>query len=132
MSFDFFLQELHQRVTEKVNAVNAHKRVMTVAIAAVLAAIVFFAVKTNIARGPAVGAYVPAGNPTQSAGSAAVPNGGSQNEAAGRTKTLRRIENVAAILGIAVLTSGGMIIYDKKKKNRVEALPVLRSEEETH
>ena len=92
----------------------------------------FFAVKTNLARSPAVVTSAPGNNIEQSTGSAAQPNGGNQTETAMQPKTLKRIENVASILGIAVLTSGGMIIYYQKKKNRVAPLPVLRSEEETH
>ena len=132
MSFNFLLQELHQRVTEKTKAAKAHRGIITIVIAAVLVTIVFFAVKTNLAQSPAAETTAPTSNITQSTGSAAQPNGGNQNETAMRAKTLKHIENVASILGIAVLTSGGMIIYYKKKKNRVEPLPVLRSEEETH
>ena len=132
MSFNFLLQELHQRVTEKIKVAKTHRRIMTIMIAAVLVTIVFFAVKTNLAQSPAGGASAPASSTTQSTGSAAQPNGGNQTEAAMQTKTLKRIENVASILGFAVLTSGGMIIYYRKKRNRVEPLPVLRSEEETH
>ena len=132
MSFSFLLQELHQRVTEKIKTAKAHRRIMTIMIAAVLVTIVFFAVKTNLGQSPAVGTSTPASNTMQSTGSAAQPNGGNQTETAMQTKTLKRIENVASILGIAVLTSGGMIIYYQKKKNRVAPLPVLRSEGETH
>ncbi len=132
MSFSFLLQELHQRVTEKIKTAKAHRRIMTIMIAAVLVTIVFFAVKTNLGQSPAVGTSTPASNTMQSTGSAAQPNGGNQTETAMQTKTLKRIENVASILGIAVLTSGGMIIYYRKKKNRIEPLPVLRSEEATH
>ena len=132
MSFSFLLQELHQRVIEKIKAVKAHRRIMTVVIVAVLVTIVFFAVKTNIARSTAVVTSAPANNITQSAGSAAQPNGGNLTETTKQTKTLKRIENVALILGVAILTSGSMIIYYKKKKNRVKALPVLRSEEGMH
>ena len=132
MSFSFLLQELHQQAVEKKKAAKAHRGIMTVVIAAALVTIVFFAVKTNLARSPAVGTSVPTSNITQNAGSAVQPNGGNQTETAMRAKTLKRIENVASILGIAVLTSGGMIIYYKKKKDRVEPLPVLRSEGETH
>jgi LPXTG-motif cell wall-anchored protein len=132
MSFNFLLQELHLKTAEKIKTVKVHRGIITVVIAAVLVTIVFFAVKTNLARSPAAGTTAPTSNITQSTGSAAQPNGGNQTETAMRAKTLKRIENVASILGIAVLTSGGMIIYYKKKKNRVEPLPVLRSEEETH
>lgn len=118
MSFSFLLQELHQKAAEKIKAAKVHRGIMTVVIAAALVTIAFFAVKTNLARSPAVGV--------------AQPNGCNQTETAMQAKTLKRIENVASILGIAVLTSGGMIIYYQKKKNRVAPLPVLRSEGETH
>lgn len=122
MLFSFLLQELHQKAAEKINAVKAHRGTMTIVVAAALVTIAFFAVKTNLARSPAVGISAPASNITQSAGSAAQPNGGNQTETAMRAKTLKRIENVAPILGIAVLTSGGMIIYYRKKKNHVEEI----------
>lgn len=132
MSFSFLLQELHQKAAEKIKAAKAHHKIMAVIIAAVLVTIVFFAVKTNLARSPATGTSAPASEISQNAGSTAQPNGGNQTETAMQPKTLKRIENVASILGIAVLTSGGMIIYYQKKKNRVAPLPVLRSEGETH
>jgi len=132
MSFSFLLQELHQKAAEKIKEAKAHRRIMAVVIAAALVMIAFFAFKTNLARSPAVGTSAPASNIEQNAGSADQPNGGNQTETAMQAKTLKRIENVASILGIAVLTSGGMIIYYQKKKNRVAPLPVLRSEGETH
>lgn len=132
MSFSFLLQELHQKAAEKIKAAKVHRGIMTVVIVAALVTIAFFAVKTNLARSPAVGTSAPASNIAQNAGSVAQPNGCNQTETAMQAKTLKRIENVASILGIAVLTSGGMIIYYQKKKNRVAPLPVLRSEGETH
>jgi len=132
MPFSFLLQELHQKAAEKIKAAKAHRRIIAVVIVAALVTIAFFAVKTNLARSPAVGTSEPTSNIMQSAGNAAQPNGGNQTETAMQAKTLKRIENVASILGIAVLTSGGMIIYYQKKKKRVAPLPVLRSEEETH
>jgi inosine-uridine nucleoside N-ribohydrolase len=50
MSFSFLLQELHQKAVEKKKAAKAHRGIMTVVIAAALVTIVFFAVKTNLAR----------------------------------------------------------------------------------
>ncbi|CAB1248439.1 conserved protein of unknown function [Ruminococcaceae bacterium BL-4] len=132
MPFSFLLQELHQKAAEKIKAAKAHRRIIAVVIVAALVTIAFFTIKTNLARSSEVGNSAPASNIMQSAGNAAQPNGGNQTETAMQAKTLKRIENVASILGIAVLTSGGMIIYYQKKKKRVAPLPVLRSEEETH
>lgn len=131
MSFSFLLQELHQKAAEKIKAAKAHRKIMAVVIAAVLVTIVFFVIKANTAQSPAAVTAAPASGTAQSVQSAAL-SGRNQSETARQTKTLKRIENVASILGIAVLTSGGMIIYYQKKKNRVAPLPVLRSEGDTH
>jgi hypothetical protein len=132
MPFSFLLQELHRKAAEKIKAAKAHRGIITIVIAAILVTIVFFAVKANLAQNPAGRTLTPVSSTTQSDESTTIPNGGNQNETAMQAKTLKRIENVASILGIAVLTSGGMTVYYRKKKNRVKPLPVLRSEEETH
>lgn len=132
MPFSFLLQELHQKAAEKIKAAKAHRRIIAVVIVAALVTIAFFTVKTNLAQNPAGRTLTPVSSTTQSDESTTIPNGGNQNETAMQAKTLKRIENVASILGIAVLTSGGIIIYYQKKKKRVAPLPVLRSEEETH
>ncbi len=129
MSFSFLLQELHQRITEKA---KAHRAVATIIIAGILVTIIFFAVKTNLARSTAGVAKTSNRSTMQSGESMAIPNGGNQNETAMQAKTLKRIENVASILGIAVLTSGCITIYYRKRKKHIHPLPVLKSGGKTH
>ena len=132
MPFSFLLQELHQKAAEKIKAAKAHRRIIAVVIVAALVTIAFFTVKTNLARSSEVGNSAPASNIMQSAGNAAQPNGGNQTETAMQAKTLKRIENVASILGIAVLTSGCITIYCRKRKKHIHPLPVLKSGGKTH
>jgi hypothetical protein len=132
MSLSFLLQELHQKAAEKIKEAAAHRRIMAIVIAAALVIIAFFAVKTNFARSPAVGASAPASNIAQNIGSVNQPSDSNQSKTAMQAKMLKRIKNIFSIFGIAALTSGGMIIYSHQKKNHVAPLPALRSEEATH
>lgn len=121
---------LHQRLNREKSDEKLSYKITRIIIAVALIAAIFLTAGRmitatgNQAESAQQSVTVPSGK------YGATEDGGSNNEPKAMPVILKWIVNIVGILAVAIMTSGAMYLYYRKKLGRIEPLPILFSEED--
>lgn len=124
---------LHQRLNRKKSDEKLSYKITRIIIAVVLIAAIFYTARrvTTVTGNQAESAQPGVIVPTSKDGS--TEDGVNNNDPKPVPVILKwiiNIVNIVGILAVAIMTSGAMYLYDRKKHGRIEPLPILFSEED--